>query len=120
MKLQDVELTKITEFKYLRSTVQSNQNHGQEIKKRVIAAWNEWRNVTGVICDKRVSAKVKGKVYKSVTRPAMLYDLETVSFTKKQEAELEMEELKMLHFSMGVTNEDKIRNEYTRGAAQKI
>ena len=32
-------------------------------------------------------------------RPAMLYGLETVALTKKQEAEMEMAELKMLRFS---------------------
>ena len=51
-------------------------------------------------------------------RPAMLYGLETVALTKRQEAEMEVAELKMLRFSLGVTRMDKIRNEYIRGTAQ--
>ena len=51
---------------------------------------------SGVLCDKRVPARVKGKVYKVAVRPAMLYGLETVSLTKRQEAEMEVAELKML------------------------
>ena len=51
-------------------------------------------------------------------RPAMLYVLETVALTKRQEAEMEVAELKMLRFSLGVTRMDKIRNEYIRGTAQ--
>ena len=47
--------------------------------------------------------KWKGKAYKSVIRPATLYGLETVPLTFNQEAELEVVELKMLRFSMGVT-----------------
>ena len=47
-------------------------------------------------------------------RPAMLYGLETVALTKRQEAEMEVAELKMLRFSLGVTRMDKIRNEYIR------
>ena len=35
--------------------------------------------------------------------------------TNRQEAELEVEELKMLRFSLGVTRMKKIRNEYIRG-----
>ena len=31
------------------------------------------------ICDKRVSARMKEKVYKMVVRPVMLYGLETVA-----------------------------------------
>ena len=44
--------------------------------------------------------------------------LETVALTKRQEAEMEVAELKMLRFSLGVTRMDKIRNEYIRGTAQ--
>ena len=38
--------------------------------------------------------------------------------TKRQEAELEVAELKMLRFSLGVTRMDRIRNEYVRGTVQ--
>ena len=48
----------------------------------------------------------------------MLYGLETVSLTNRQEAEMDAAELKMLRFSLRVTRMDKIRNEYIRGAAQ--
>ena len=74
--------------------------------------------MSGVICDRRVPARVKGKVYKVTVRPAMLYGLETVALTKRQEAEVEVAELKMLRFSLGVTRMDKIRNAYIRGTAQ--
>ena len=60
----------------------------------------------------------KGKVYKTVVRPAMLYGLETVPLTKKQEAELAVVELKMLRFSLGVTRMDEIKNKFVRGTAQ--
>ena len=74
--------------------------------------------MSGVICDRRVPARVKGKVYMVAARPAILYGLETVALTKRQEAEMEVAELKMLRFSLGVTRMDKIRNEYIRGTAQ--
>ena len=35
----------------------------------------------GVTCDRRMKAKTKGKVYKTVVRPAMLYGPETVAMT---------------------------------------
>ncbi|KAK3545134.1 hypothetical protein QTP70_001419 [Hemibagrus guttatus] len=57
------------------------------------------------------------KVYRTVGRPAMLYGLETVSLRKRLESELEVAELKMLRFSLGVTRLDRIRNEYIRGTA---
>ena len=81
------------------------------MKKIVQAGWNGWRRMSGVICDRRVPARVNGKVYKVAVRPAMLNGLETVALTKRQEAEMEVAALKMLRFSLGVTRMDKIRNE---------
>ncbi|KAK3537402.1 hypothetical protein QTP70_008862 [Hemibagrus guttatus] len=115
VRLQGEEVKKVQEFKYLGSTVQSNGECGKEVKKRVQASWNGWRKVSGVLCDQKISARIKGKVYRTVVRPAMLYGLETVSLRKRQESELEVAELKMLRFSLGVTRLDRIRNEYIRG-----
>ncbi|KAK3523326.1 hypothetical protein QTP86_029494 [Hemibagrus guttatus] len=117
VRLQGEEVKKVQEFKYLGSTVQSNGECGKEVKKRVQAGWNGWRKVWGVLCDRKISARIKGKVYRTVVRPAMLYGLETVSLRKRQESELEVAELKMLRFSLGVTRLDRIRNEYIRGTA---
>ncbi|KAK3524373.1 hypothetical protein QTP70_028021, partial [Hemibagrus guttatus] len=117
VRLQGEEVKKVQEFKYLGSTVQSNGECGKEVKKRVQAGWNGWRKVSGVLCERKISARIKGKVYRTVVRPAMLYGLETVSLRKRQESELEVAELKMLRFSLGVTRLDRIRNEYIRGTA---
>ncbi|KAK3522650.1 hypothetical protein QTP86_028894, partial [Hemibagrus guttatus] len=96
IRLQGEEMKKVQEFKYLGSTVQSNGECGKEVKKRVQAGWNGWRKVSGVLCDRKISVRIKGKVYRTVVRPAMLYGLETVSLRKRQESELELAELKML------------------------
>ncbi|KAK3558164.1 hypothetical protein QTP86_011860 [Hemibagrus guttatus] len=117
VRLQGEEVKKVQEFKYLGSTVQSNGECGKEVKKRVQAGWNGWRKVWGVLCERKISARIKGKVYRTVVRPAMLYGLETVTLRKRQESELEVAELKMLRFSLGVTRLDRIRNEYIRGTA---
>ncbi|KAK3523750.1 hypothetical protein QTP70_009238 [Hemibagrus guttatus] len=96
VRLQGEEVKKVQGFKYLGSTVQSNGECGKEVKKRVQAGWNGWRKVWGVLCDRKISARIKGKVYRTVVRAAMLYGLETVSLRKRQESELEVAELKML------------------------
>ena len=60
VKMQGEEVAKVEDFKYLGSTVQSNGECGREVKKRVQAGWNGWRRMSGVICDRRVPARVKG------------------------------------------------------------
>lgn len=117
VRLQGAEVKKVQEFKYLGSTVQCDGECGKEVKRRVQAGWSGWRKVSGVLCDRRVSARLKGKVYKTVVRPALLYGLETVAVRQRQEADMEVAEMKMLRFSLGVTRLDRIRNEYIRGTA---
>ena len=48
----------------------------------------------------------------------MVYGLETVAVTKKQIEEMEVAEMKMLRFDIGVTRNDKIRKEYIRGTVK--
>ena len=69
---------------------------------RLQAGWNNWRRMSGVIFDRRLSACVKGKVYKTVVRPAMLYGLETVPLTKKQEVDAVREDMRVV----GVSDRD--------------
>ncbi|KAK3566561.1 hypothetical protein QTP86_000973, partial [Hemibagrus guttatus] len=107
VRLQGEEVKKVQEFKYLGSTVQSNGECGKEVKKRVQAGWNGWRKVSGVLCDQKISARIKGKVYRTVVRPAMLYGLETVSLRKRQESELEVAELKMLRSNAEIVKSTK-------------
>ena len=73
------------------------------------AGWSGWRRVSGGICDRRVPARVKGKIYKRAVRPAMLCGLEAVALMKRQEVELKVAELKMLRFSLGAMRMDEIK-----------
>ena len=118
IKLEDTKVPRIKEFKYLGSTVQESSSCEREIKKRVQEGWYEWRKVSGVICDRRLPARVKGKVHSSVVRPAMVYGLELVAVTKKQAEEMEVAGIKMLRFAIAMTKKDKIRNEYIRGTVK--
>ena len=118
VKMQEEEVENVEDSKYMGSTVQSSGKCGIEVKKRLQSGWNGWRRMPGVICNRRVPAKVKGKVYKVAVTPAMLYGLEMVALTKKQEAEMGVAELKRLRFSLGIRRTDKFRNGYIRGTAQ--
>ena len=58
---------------------------------------------------------MKGKIYKRLVRLAMLFCSETVVLKKRQEAELEVAELKMLSFSLGVTRTNRMKNKSSGG-----
>ena len=70
-----------------------------------------WKKISGVACDRKLSTKVEGKMHQSVITPAMLYETETVAMTEKQAGKMEVAELKMMRWALGVTKKDKIRNE---------
>ena len=75
--------------------------------------------MSGVLgCDMKLSARVKGKMYKSVVEPAMLYKKEMVAVTERQMQKMEVAELKMVRWALEVTKKNKIRKEYVRGTAQ--
>ena len=116
--LGGAEVTKVEEFKYLGSTVQADGGCTREIRKRVKAGWYAWRKLSGMLCDKRVPARVKGKIHQTVVRPSMMHGLETVGTTKNQEAELDVAEMKMLRFALGVTRKDRIKNEHVCGTVK--
>ena len=118
LKLQGEKLKRAKTFKYLGSTVCSNGRCEEEVRRRIQSGWMSWKKMSGVLCDRKLSARVKGKIYKSVVRPAMLYGMETVAVTERQVAKMEVAELKMVRWVLGVIRKDKIRNEYLRGTAK--
>ena len=74
LKLQEEKVKRAKNFKYLGLTV-SSDGRCEELR-RIQAGWMSWKKVSGVMCNRKLSAKVKGKMYKSVVRPAMLYGME--------------------------------------------
>ena len=107
-------------FKYLGSSVEETGGMTIEISQRVSAAWRNWKRCSGVLCDRRMPVKLKGKVYKTVVRQALLYGAETWATTRGQEARLEVNEMRMLRWMCGVTRRDKIRNEHIRGTTRVV
>ena len=113
-------LNRVGKFKYLGSTVAGDGNLDAEITHRVQAGWRNWRRMSGVLCDRRINVKVKGRVHKTVVRPAMLHGAETWPVKKVQEKRLDVAEMKMLRWMCGVTKMDRIRNERIRGTTKVV
>ena len=118
IQLQNVNLQRVNEFRYLGSTLDSAGEMDKEIKHRVQAGWRNWRRVSGVICDRRIPIRLKGKVHKAVVRPALTYGLETAPLKKAQEQKLDVTEMKMLRWMSGVTRMDRVQNRYIRGSTK--
>ena len=111
-------MKKVDHFKCLGTVVNADGSCEEEVRRMVQAGWQSWRKASGVLCDRKLSARLKEKIYKSVLRPAMLYGMETVAVTGRMEKEMEAAELKIVRCSLGVTLKDRVRNKYIWGTAK--
>ena len=117
VKLGGEEIKNVTTFKYLGSMFDAEGGTTTDCKNRVRLAWNKWREVTGVICDKKVPVKLKHKIYKTVIRPTMTYGAECWTMKKKDEMLMNKTEMRMLRWIQGVSLREHKRNEEIREAA---
>jgi hypothetical protein len=63
----------VENFKYLGLFVQKDTGFGMDVKHRIKCGWMKWRKALGVLCDKRIPMRLKGKFYWSI--PTMLFGL---------------------------------------------
>ena len=61
-----------------------------EVTNRVQSEWNNGKRVSRVLCDIEMNMKIKGKVFRTVVRPALVYGAETWALKKAQEMKLEV------------------------------
>ena len=58
-------------------------------EKGMQAGWQSCRRVSGVLCDRKLSARLKGKIHRCAERPAVLYGMETVEVTERMVKKME-------------------------------
>ena len=112
------QLPQVNQFKYLGSVLSEGGGCEREVKERVKAAWSKWREVAGVVCDRRMPRRLKIKIYKTVIRPVLMYGSETWALRKKEQNLLERTEMRMLRWLLGVSLRERIRNEEIRRLAE--
>ena len=105
-------------FKYLGATLAENGDLDAEMTHRIQSGWKNWKRVLGILCDRRIRLRVKGKVYRTVVRPAMMYGAEMWPVKKAQEKKLDVAEIRMLRWMSGDTKLDRIRNLRIRGTTK--
>ncbi|KAL6495878.1 hypothetical protein OROGR_030441 [Orobanche gracilis] len=105
-------------FKYLGSVIHKEGDIEDDVTHHIKAGWLRWRAASGVLCDKKVPLKLKGKFCRAAVRPAMLYGSECWAIKKSLESKLEVAEMRMLRWSCGHTLLDRIPNVAFRNALE--
>ena len=81
----------------------------REVRRRVQAGANAWRSVEGVMADRRISNRLKGKVMSTCVTPACLYGTETLALTELQQQRLQVCENNWVRKIARVTRADRRR-----------
>ena len=108
------ELTQVDHFKYLALEMEAEGGSWKAVMQRVKIAWMKWREMSGIICDRKILRKLKSKIYRTVLRPVLLYGAEWLTMRKKEDNLLRRTEMRMLRWILGISLKDKIRNEEIR------
>ena len=95
VKLGGEEINNITAFTYIGSMFDAEGGSTTDCKNSVRLAWHKWREVTGVIFDKKVPVKLKHNIYKTVIKPTMTYGAECWTMKKKDEMLMNKTEMRM-------------------------
>ncbi|XP_070011458.1 uncharacterized protein [Nicotiana sylvestris] len=86
----------------------------EDVTHRIGAGWMKWRLTSGILCDKKVLRGLKGKFYRAVVRPTILYRPEYWPVKLAHIQKMKVAEMRMLRCMCGHTRLDKIRNEDIR------
>ncbi|VFQ77401.1 unnamed protein product [Cuscuta campestris] len=114
VKIDSHLVPKVDRFRYLGSVIQADGELDADVGHRVGVAWAKWRLASGVLWYPKISTRMKGKFYRSVVRPAMLYGAECWAVKKTHVRRLHAAEMRMLRWMCGKTRLDRISNEVIR------
>ena len=114
VKIQDQVIPTKEHFRYLGSIVSGDGEIAEDVTHRIQVGWLKWRGASGVLCDRRLPTKLKGKFYRTAIRPAMLYGSECWAAKKQNGNKMRVAEMRMLRGMCGKTLKDRVRNEDIR------
>ena len=66
IQLQGETVKRVKTFTYLGSTLAEDGELDAEVTHRVQSGWKNWKRVSGVLGDRRMNVKIKGKMYRTV------------------------------------------------------
>ena len=83
-----------------------------EVESRMKASWGKWKEVSGVVCNKKNAIEAGSKdILHSISGS------ETWALRQKEEAKLERTEMRMLRWIMGISMQERLENNEIRRRA---
>ena len=75
-------ILRVKQFRYLGLIIQDSGEIDNDINQQMKIGWQKWKNASEVLCDKKISLSLKGRAYRMLVRPALLYGAECCPIKK--------------------------------------
>lgn len=116
IRIASEPLNMVDAFTYLGSMISRDARCDRAVDHRIQAGWLKYRSVSGVLCDKKMPVKLKGKIYNTIVKPVLMYGSETWTRLQPHTNRMQVTENKMLRWSGSVTLLDHLPNKYLWGS----
>jgi len=110
--MEGAVILRVEKFRYLGSL--ENKEIDKDTNQCIKIGWQKWKKASGVLSDKKIPLKLKGRVYRMVVRLALLYGAECWPIKRSHIQRMTVAEMRMIRWICGHTRLDKIRNEVIR------
>jgi hypothetical protein len=85
-------IERVESYVYLGNKLNAGGEYLNAVTSRVRVGWMKFRELHGVLCGRKWSVKMKGRVYRACVRAAMVYGGETWVMRKEEECVLQRTE----------------------------
>ena len=101
-------IEEVQTFTYLGDIVDRDGGVERAVRGRLAVAWCKWREIAGLLCNKRLPIHSRSRVYDACIRSVMLYGAETWPLTQRLERSIISCDRRMLRYMTGVRLQDHV------------
>jgi len=109
VKIENVEIERVDNYKYLGQTFYTKYTHKKTIEERIRQGWSSFGRHREILQDKDIPINLKSKVFDQCILPTMTYGCQTWVITKENMRKLRTAQRAMERKMLGIKLKDKIR-----------
>ena len=98
----------VESFCYLGSILDREGGVERAVRARVAAAWSKWREIAGLLGNRRIPLKSRAFIYDACIRSVILYGAESWPLTQRLENCIQSCDQRMLRYMSGVSLRDRV------------
>ena len=109
ISFEGVEVTE--NFSYLGDMLQRDGGCERAVAERVRKGWRKFKELSGILCNRRLGMKMRGVIYRTCVRTVMTYGCECWPIKKENEDTLKRAERRMIRMMCGVTLRNRMSSQ---------